>query len=260
MAIQNVVAVLLCELFKTLGYIKYRNFERSLAMRWLPVNMCFSAMLVTSFLALKHMNVPMVTIFKNLTNILIVAGDWKFNNIPITAGVALSFGVMLCGAIAASYQDMEFNAVGYFWMACNCVSTAGYVLSMKHATQNIKLSKFGMVFYNNVLSTPIMLALALLKGEVTGLVAAGMAPWTAYFAFVNLYAGAMGFLLNLASLWAVSNTSATTYAIVGSVNKVPTALLGYFFFQTPISAQGATFIGVSMVGGFIYSAAKLRKF
>jgi GDP-mannose transporter len=32
--------------------------------------------------------------------------------------------------------------------------------------------------------------------------------------------------LNLATLWCVSNNSATTYAVVGALNKIPLAVVG----------------------------------
>lgn len=43
------------------------------------------------------------------------------------------------------------RAWGYFWMSANCFATASYVLTMKFATRTMKLPKFGMVFYNNLL-------------------------------------------------------------------------------------------------------------
>jgi hypothetical protein len=45
--------------------------------------------------------------------------------------------------------------------------------------------------------------------------------------FLSLYAGAVGFMLNLATLWCVSNTTATTYAVIGALNKIPLAFIGY---------------------------------
>ena len=46
---------------------------------------------------------------------------------------------MLFGAILASHKDAHATFVGVFWMFCNCVFTAGYVLYMKHATQSVKV-------------------------------------------------------------------------------------------------------------------------
>lgn len=51
-----------------------------------------------------------------------------------------------------TWRRMMFvSAWGYFWMSANCVATASYVLTMKFATRTMKLPKFGMVFYNNLL-------------------------------------------------------------------------------------------------------------
>jgi GDP-mannose transporter len=74
----------------------------------------------------------------------------------------------------------------------------------------------------------------------------------------NLFAGVIGFLLNFASLNCVAATGPSTYAIVGSMNKVPVALLGYWLFDNVITPQTWFFIGVSMAGGFLYSFAKIR--
>jgi drug/metabolite transporter (DMT)-like permease len=75
----------------------------------------------------------------------------------------------------------------------------------------------------------------------------------------NTFAGFIGFFLNFASLNCVATTGPTTYAIVGSLNKIPTALLGWTLFDAVITPQTWLFIGVSMSGGFLYSYAKVRE-
>lgn len=198
MVFQAVVAVLLCSGAKAAGKIDYPEFQKPIAMQWLPVNLIFCGMLYTSMQALTHNNVPMVTVFKNIANIFIAAGgeavitvncirtwgtgpratarahslcsrrassridsppfspvntyndapsnspsspDYVFFNKPSDGLTKLAFGVMLTGAIAASYKDMHITFVGIFWMFANCLFTAGYVLYMKFATQTVKLSK-----------------------------------------------------------------------------------------------------------------------
>ena len=67
--------------------VKFRSrFQRDVAVEWLPVNLLFCAMLMTGFLSLKALSVPMVTIFKNLTNVVILAGDWYFHGQNISTG------------------------------------------------------------------------------------------------------------------------------------------------------------------------------
>ncbi len=46
-----------------------------------------------------------------------------------------------------------------------------------------------------------------------------------------LFSGALGVFLSFATLWCVGSTSATTYAVVGTLNKVPTTILGVLIFH-----------------------------
>ena len=47
----------------------------------------------------------MVTVFKNLTNVLIVAGDWYFNSQPVTLLIIASLAIMVGGAAFAAAGD-----------------------------------------------------------------------------------------------------------------------------------------------------------
>ena len=82
------MAVLCCMLAKKLfpRIVKYSRFNMDVAIDWLPVNLLFIAMLMTGFFSLKALAVPMVTIFKNLTNVAILAGDWS-GPAPCSLGV-----------------------------------------------------------------------------------------------------------------------------------------------------------------------------
>ena len=49
--------------------------------------------------------------------------------------------IMTLGAILASANDLEFDAMGYLWMSLNCLCTSGYVLYMRYASTSIKLPR-----------------------------------------------------------------------------------------------------------------------
>ena len=224
-------------------------------MAWAPVNLFFCAMLFTGMASLQTNSVPMVTVFKNVTNIFTASGDFLiFGNAPEKLVVA-AFAVMLVGAVAAVGQDAYTSAWGLFWMGLNCITTAGYVLYMKYATQHVRLSKLGMVYINNVLCIAFLLPAAACMGQVT-LFAETTAIHTAGYVLRNIFAGGVGFMLNFASLHCVSATGPTTYAIVGSLNKIPVAFLGWFLFDNVITPQTWFFIGISMIGGWMFSYAK----
>jgi GDP-mannose transporter len=253
---QAVVAVVCVDICKRLGWVEYPNFNWETAKQWAPVNLFFCAMLFTGMTSLQFNSVPMVTIFKNVTNITTTMGDCYFFGSKTEMLVVVAFGIMLSGAVAAAWNDITISWIGLFWMTLNCFSTSGYVLYMKFATKNVKLSTFGMVFYNNVLCVLFLLPVAMVLGQ-TDLFLTTPAVHTVDYAFKNLFAGMVGFLLNFASLNCVAVTGPTTYAIIGSLNKIPVAFLGYILFDSIITNETWFFIAVSMMGGFLYSYAKL---
>ena len=214
-------------------------------------------MLFTGMASLQNNTVPMVTVFKNVTNIITTTGDYFFfGSKPETMAIA-AFGVMLLGAVAAAKNDVYVTFSGLFWMIANCFSTASYVLYMKFATKTIKMSKFGMVYVNNVLCVAFLLPVAWYMGELS-LFFETEGIHTADYAVKNFFAGFVGFFLNFASLNCVSVTGPTTYAIVGSLNKIPVAILGWLLFDSIITGKTWFFIAVSMFGGFLYSYAKIQ--
>lgn len=254
---QAIVAVVAVEACKKLNWVDYPQFSFDTAKQWAPVNIFFCAMLFTGMASLQYNTVPMVTIFKNVSNITTAIGDYYFFGNKPEGLVTVAFGIMLSGAVAAAWNDITISFAGFVWMVLNCLACSGYVLYMKHATEHVKLSKFGMVFYNNVLCVLFLLPIAITMGEVTTFVSTPTIH-TSDYALKNLFAGLVGFLLNFASLNCVSISGPTTYVTIGSLNKIPVAILGYWIFDSVISSETWFFIAISMCGGFLYSFAKLQ--
>lgn len=255
---QAITAVICVESSKKFKIIEpYPPLSWETVRAWAPVNIFFCLMLFTGMGSLQTNSVPMVTVFKNVTNIVTSVGDYFFFGSHVEGLVMVAFGVMLGGAVMAAWNDVYITGTGLLWMAANCLSTSGYVLYMKYATNTVKMSKFGMVFVNNLLCIAFLLPVASVTGEVD-LFVRTKAIHTADYFTKNLFAGFIGFFLNFASLNCVQTTGPTTYAIVGSLNKIPIAILGWLLFDSVISGETWFFISVSMCGGFLFSYAKLR--
>lgn len=60
------------------------------------------------------------------------------------------------------------------------------------------------------------------------------------------------------SLWFISTTTPTVYSLVGSLNKVPLALIGLFAFNTPWTMPNLASISVGLVAGVVFVVAKSR--
>lgn len=52
--------------------------------------------------------------------------------------------------------------LGYFWMAVNCLSSASFVLYMRKRIKLTNFKDFDTVYYNNLLSIPLLVIPSLL--------------------------------------------------------------------------------------------------
>lgn len=113
-------------------------------------------MIYTSTKALRFLSIPVYTIFKNLTIILIAYGEVLWFGGSVSSIALLSFGLMVLSSLVAAWADINHALAshgssakasteiatlnsGYIWMMANCLSTAAYVLSMR---KRIKLTNF----------------------------------------------------------------------------------------------------------------------
>jgi GDP-mannose transporter len=112
-------------------------------------------MIYTGTWAIKYLSIPVYTIFKNLTIILIAYGEVLWFGGSVTPLMLFSFGLMVFSSVIAAWADIQhalstpvshevgtqistLNA-GYIWMMFNCFCTATYILSMR---KRIKLTNF----------------------------------------------------------------------------------------------------------------------
>lgn len=264
---QAAIAVLVLELAKMRKLVAYDNYNSETAKKWAPVTFFFVAMLYTGTQATAGLPIHIVTVFKNVTNIIIVFGEWRLFGEKVGVLVLASLGIMLMGAVMSSYSDVgggknasPSTLAGYLWMFLNCAATAGYVLYMRYATakSSLKISKFGMAFYNNLISLPLLAPPMILNGEA-------FTVWSNpllgnfNFAVLLFLSGVVGVGLNLASFWCVSSTSATTYATVGGLNKIPTTFIGVLLLGETLKSDTAIYVTFGMVGGILYGYAKFKE-
>lgn len=257
-----VTAVKICEHMKV---VRLEPWNSSIVKVWIPVNLIFVGMIGTSFWALQSLNVAMVTVLKNITNIFTIGGDYYFYGRVYNMGVWACMALMILSALCGAATDLAFDIRGYFWQLANCGFTAAYSLYLRgamdrvaaHTVSGKKLDEFSMVFYNNLLSLPLIGLLMAGSGELTTV-------WSEpdlvnpSFLSVALLSGLLGFGISFTSLWFISTTTPTTYSLVGSLNKVPLAFIGLFAFSAPWSFQNLASISVGLLAGVVFVYAKSR--
>ncbi|XP_062195698.1 GDP-mannose transporter GONST1-like isoform X1 [Phragmites australis] len=148
MLYQNIVSVTIVSTLSLSGAIPTEPLTWKLIKVWLPVNIIFVGMLVTSMFridgyecmlcfliihsqkyrthSLKYINVAMLTILKNVANVLTASGKTYFFKKQHGTQVWIALMLMIISAVMGGITDLSFHAVGYTWQILNCFLTASY--------------------------------------------------------------------------------------------------------------------------------------
>lgn len=127
-------------------------------------------MIYTGTKALQFLTIPVYTIFKNLTIILIAYGEVLWFGGSVTGMILFSFGLMVVSSIIAAWADIQhalhgattgdatqkistLNA-GYVWMMINCFCSASYMLGMRKRIKLTNFKDFDSMIPSTLLSFP----------------------------------------------------------------------------------------------------------
>jgi GDP-mannose transporter len=262
---QCALAAFLVKMCELAGVIKLQPLKRDLVQVWFPVNLIFVGMIGSSFYALQHVGVAMVTVWKNVSNFVTAVCDVTIYKKTYSGQVWATLFLMLLSAMVGAYTDINFTWSGYGWQIANCGFTSAYALYLRsvmdkvseHTTNKQKMDEFSMVYYNNLLSIPPILVLMFFFGEHRGLLAQP-ALQNPMFLLVALVGGLIGFGISFSALWFLSQTTATIYSLVGALNKIPVAIVGILAFKDPTNAHNMASIMIGLGAGILFTVAKAR--
>ncbi|KAL2708352.1 GDP-mannose transporter [Kluyveromyces marxianus] len=276
--VQSLVCVLMLLVLKVLGYAKFRPLNKTDAKNWFPITLFLVLMIYTGSKSLKYLAVPIYTIFKNLTIILIAYGEVLFFGGRVTGMELSSFLLMVLSSVVATLGDQQAAAskaavtslddvagaastsifnIGYVWMLINCFSSASFVLVMRKRIKLTNFKDFDTMFYNNVLSLPVLMISSFFVEDWS---AANLAKnLSADSVTAMIISGMTAVGISYCSGWCVRVTSSTTYSMVGALNKLPIALAGLVFFDAPKNFLSIFSIFLGFMSGIVYAVAKQKK-
>ncbi|XAR73180.1 hypothetical protein NMG60_11007063 [Bertholletia excelsa] len=265
MLYQNFVSVVIVSLLSLFGVITTEPLTWRLIRVWFPVNIIFVGMLITSMLSLKYINVAMVTVLKNVTNVITAVGEMYLFSKQHDNRVWAALFLMIISAISGGITDLSFHAVGYAWQIVNCFLTASYSLTLrrvmdtaKQVTKSGNLNEFSMVLLNNTLSLPLGVLLIFTFKEVDYLSKTPLLRMPTFW-FVITFSGFLGLAISFTSMWFLHQTGATTYSLVGSLNKIPLSIAGILLFHVPTSVENSASIFFGLVAGVFFARAKMQE-
>ncbi|KAL2812525.1 GDP-mannose transporter [Aspergillus granulosus] len=279
LAIQSAICTAAILILKQLGFIpNLVALESGKARRWFPVSVFFVGMIYTGTKSLQFLSVPVYTIFKNLTIIVIAYGEVRWFGSTVTPLVQLSFGFMVLSSIVAAWADIQavlngaghsaetaaaistLNA-GYVWMGLNVLCTAAYVLGTRKFITSLNFKNWDTMYYNNVLSLPIKIVCSLVTEDWSSAnLAANFPAESRNNLMVGiLYSGIGAVLISYSSAWCIRKTSSTTYSFVGYLNKLPLAISGIVFFDAPVTFGSILAILLGFFSGLAYGYGKMKQ-
>jgi GDP-mannose transporter len=117
------------------------------------------------------------------------------------------------------------------------------------------------MFYNNLLSIPVLVVFTLLVEDWSSEnISRNFPPADrSNILTAMILSGLSSVFISYTSAWCVRVTSSTTYSMVGALNKLPIALSGLIFFDAPVTLPSVSAIGVGFVSGIVYAIAKVKQ-
>ncbi|KAL2219755.1 GDP-mannose transporter 1 [Thermoascus aurantiacus ATCC 26904] len=275
LCVQSIVCVVAIQTCKACNLITFRDFSSDEARKWFPITLLLIGMIYTGSKALQYLSIPVYTIFKNLTIILIAYGEVLWFGGSVTGLTLFSFGLMVLSSVIAAWADIKhavessvdatakvstLNA-GYIWMLINCLCTSSYVLGMRKRIKLTNFKDFDTMFYNNLLSIPVLVVFSFFVEDWSSAnVNRNFPPENRNSIFMAMIlSGLSSVFISYTSAWCVRVTSSTTYSMVGALNKLPIALSGLIFFDAPVTFPSVTAIIVGFISGIVYAIAKVKQ-
>ncbi|KAG8903906.1 GDP-mannose transporter into the lumen of the Golgi [Tulasnella sp. 403] len=286
LALQSIFCILCVVISKRLGLISFRDFDLEDAKKWFPISFLLVCVIYTGSKSLQFLSIPVYTIFKNLTIILIAYGEVIWFGGAVTRLTLGSFILMVISSIIAAWSDISStltvwsNALadpaaiaahlppmshvmgtlnaGYVWMLLNCCATAAYVLTMRKRIKLTNFKDWDSMFYNNLLSIPVLALFSFLVEDWgSENLNRNFPPETRNILLSAIaFSGAAAVFISYTTAWCVRTTSSTTYSMVGALNKLPVAASGMIFFGNPVTPGSVSAVGLGFIAGIVYAVAK----
>jgi len=226
---------------------------------WLVASV-FLLNIYTNVMALKSCNVETVIVFRSLTTVFIAVGDARVlqgKQGPNLSVLASLLAIVVC---AVCYVRSESKDViqprSYFWLLAYMLAQTADCLYIKHNVNTVNMSSWGRSYYNNVLALgPLAIPWMLSEDEnlehLSQQGALGFLPLLAVFLSCLL-----GLCISVAAFHCRRQVSATSYSVIGNMNKILTIMINYSIWKKHASEMGLFWLFGCLLSGYAYSVVQ----
>lgn len=224
-----------------------------------PLAFCWWSYVVSGIVALRYLNIPMFSTLRKFTVLFVLLGEVLVLKKPTKPTIWLSVAVMLTGGLLAGATDLTMSVPGYMCVAICCLATALYLVLIVRITASTRLDTFGLLFYNNVLSLPLMLVFLTFFTNEVSIAATHPSVTNPTFLLFLIVSAAQATLLNIAIFLCTKINSPLATTVTGQIKDLFTITAGLFVFgDVKLSAPNLAGLTLSLFGSLLYSLVKLR--
>ena len=227
---------------------------------WAPLTLLFVGMLAASLLALQAVSATTLVVVRNAGTLVVAFFERAVLGTPIsTLSVASLLGI-LAGVGLYGAGDVHFSAAGYAWLAVNVACTAAFQIYVKGLIAGLPregpgaLGPFGMSYYNNAISLPVLVLVALLAGEGPQL-PARLAALSSGVWVVVIASALLGFALSTSAFLANKLLSATSMMVANNVNKFALIIVSELAVQLTLGPVAVLATVLVMLSAWVYAQA-----
>lgn len=213
---------------------------------------------ISGIAALRYLTIPMFSTLRKCTALIVLILESCVLRKQARPSIWVAICIMVGGGFIAGATDLAFSQIGYVLVGICCVSTALYLILIVSVSLSSQLGTFSLLYYNNVLSLPLMVIyLMLFTDELKRLPLYPRLSEPAFIGFI-LISAAQATVLNIAIFLCTKLNSPLATTVTGQMKDFVTVGVGLFVFgDVKLSVPNLIGLGISLAGSLLFSLIKL---
>eukprot|EP00802_Teleaulax_amphioxeia_P019752 Tamp_19998.p1 GENE.Tamp_19998~~Tamp_19998.p1 ORF type:complete len:338 (-),score=46.44 Tamp_19998:202-1215(-) len=262
------------------GRLKVDALEWEKLRAYWVVAAVFLLNIYTNIMALKTTTVETVIVFRSLTTVIVAVCDWRGQ--PLTAPVLSTLiAIVICcagyvhaerSATAAAVDGTQgggdgrggdggvsgLSSVSLCWSFAYLICQSVDCVYIKHIVSTVDMTSWGRSYYNNLLAMgPLLAAWVFSEREREAQQLAGALSYATAPVLAVLLSCVLGLCISVTAFHCRKQVDATSYSVIGNMNKVLTVLINCAIWNKHASAAGVAWLMGCLFAGYIYSVVKV---
>lgn len=275
MTVQIFASIFLIYGANFLGAIKIDKITKEGLRPYMVYTVAFSTGVYTNMMTLKYSNVETVIVARAMSPLIVSVCDYIFLGRAFPSKRSISaLSLIVVGALGYASTDDAFSTQGlsaYFWPFLYLITITFEMVYGKKIVKDVKFETLsGPVQYTNLLGWPPMIMFASLSGEFDEfgeLMKSYGATTVAELVYqlpnvcvaLVIVGCIVGTGIGYTGWWCRDKVSATSFTLVGVINKCLTVMANLMIWDQHAPPIGIFSLFLCLVGGTFYQQAPMRK-